>query len=222
MEELGTILSKVHEITTKSAKPESIFADIAKELFSNYCIKQGNIEYRFLEVEFYYYSPKHQDLKEDGTAPFVYRRKCDKAGAFLLHNSGVDICFKNEEYEKQQCYGGILIRTLLRIEKTKEGDKYMVVCGPWDCCSALFSYIDSETFPKIEKLENTNNITLDIKSAKRHNDKSKFKDRFYCFYYNENNTTDWCFCINLDRYNPILKEKHKTRYMANPWINNRQ
>lgn len=221
MEELGTILSKVHEITTKSAKPESIFADIAKELFSNYCIKQGNIEYRFLEIEFYYYSPKHQDLKEDGKTPFVYKRQCDNAGAFFLHNSGVDICFKNEKSEEQQYYGGILIRTLLRIEKTKEGNKYMVVCGPLDCCSALFNYTDSINFPKIDKLSESNEIIP--KSAKRYNVKGNFKDKKYCFYHNEANQVDWCYKgEKLARYNPETKNINEIKYNAKPWVCNRQ
>lgn len=54
----------------------------------------------------------------------------------------MDLCFKSDNG-----YGGILIRSLLRIE----GKEQSVVTGPWDCCYALINYMggSENVFPKL-------------------------------------------------------------------------
>ena len=51
MTTLQNVLENVHNLTESNAN--EIFEDIAKQLFRGFCIKQGCVEYRFLEVEFY-------------------------------------------------------------------------------------------------------------------------------------------------------------------------
>ena len=223
------LLEKIESIkvTLLKEEVEDIFGSIAEGLFNNYCIKKREIngvesryvEYHFLEVKFYYFCPEHQDIVDakDGKKPFVYKRKCDKAGMFFIHDSGVDICFKGvvcDDVEKSHG-GGILIRTLLRVEEDETGSKkYMVVTGPWDCRAALFNYTDGEHFPIITKMGKAKGVKL--KRAKRQNDKSVFKDRNYCFYCNDD-ADNWCHNDKiLERYNPETKGI-KSQYAAKPW-----
>ena len=95
---------------------QKIFADIATELFEHCFIKQGEaVKYKFLEVEFYFWSEAHKDNKLDNEGkkevPFVYPRNNTQPAQYLVHASGMDLCFKSDNG-----YGGILIRSLLRIE----------------------------------------------------------------------------------------------------------
>lgn len=126
---------------------QKIFADIATELFEHCFIKQGEaVKYKFLEVEFYFWSEAHKDNKLDNEGkkevPFVYPRNNTQPAQYLVHASGMDLCFKSDNG-----YGGILIRSLLRIE----GKEQSVVTGPWDCCYALINYMggSENVFPKL-------------------------------------------------------------------------
>ena len=84
MTTLQNVLENVHNLTESNAN--EIFEDIAKQLFRGFCIKQGCVEYRFLEVEFYYFSLEHKDVLEFGNRPFVYARNCKVPGTFFDEN----------------------------------------------------------------------------------------------------------------------------------------
>lgn len=215
--ELVARLSKLNEnLDEQSVEQE--FRNIAEYLLGNCYIKQDDIEYRFLEVEFYYYSKLHQDVKEKNGQPFVYPRQCNKAGAFFMHSSGLDICFKSIILDDNKFLygGGILLRSLLRIDP--QDKSMMVVTGPWDCCDALFNYTSEGNFPTIEKKEECDEV--DLKSVRRYNDKECSMKRNYCFYNNnyhkdESHWTDTDGNI-LKRYNSVTR-KAKSEYGAKPW-----
>jgi hypothetical protein len=98
------------------------FDIIAKELFNNYEIKKGKQRYRFLEIEFYYYSEQHKDSP-------IYERTCERG--WFFHQSGVDISFYSDEKE----YGGILIRSIENLDTKK------ITTGPLRVAYKLFDFI---------------------------------------------------------------------------------
>lgn len=216
MTTLQNVLENVHNLTESNAS--EIFEDIAKQLFRGFCIKQGSVEYRFLEVEFYYFSPEHKDVLEFGNRPFVYARNCKVPGTFFVHASGLDICFTGrvDSATEDSRGGGILIRSLLRIDE--EGLR-TVVTGPWDCMDALINYTNESNFPRIVKLENIDNDVC-VQSAGRCNDRSIFKEKKYCFYdfrYVDCKNDYWSEQIGkLNRYDPITKGIKK-EYSEKPW-----
>ncbi|MGR5574816.1 hypothetical protein [Bacteroides thetaiotaomicron] len=193
---------------------QKVFSDIANDLCKNCCIVQGNVTYEFLEVEFYYWSEKHQDNKtiydrnkQPITKPLVYKRRNDQPGRFLIHSSGIDICFGTEN---ENCYGGMLIRTLLRTDK--DGNK-TVVMGPWDCCDAIINYTggSSDIHTRIIKKEPQNPL-VDLKETIRCNlpKGCNFDDKEYGFYnkaYYSKEKDCW-------KYNDIDLERYDTNTMG--------
>lgn len=234
-------LENLFNLNNKNIHSESIgqeFSSIATELMKYHCILQKNIflpnrptspidvEYRFLEIEFYYINTNHPDTKEDGKTPFPYPRNCAKGGVFLLHSSGTDICFKgkvgNTLEECNEGGGGILIRTLLRteiIDKQKVGSS--IVTGPWDCADALFNYTDHDSFPEIVPLQEAHN-NLKLQWAKRCNDPGIYKEKEYCAYdafYQTGN--QWGYGNTFfKRYDPLSTTMKANNYTFKPW--NRQ
>ena len=176
MKELEDLLGKA-KLIMKEEDAQSIFDEISNGLFNNFCFKTGNIEFRFLEIEFYYYSQCHKDLvynEKNEPKPFVYPRSCTKDGQFLLHASGLDICFKGTLVDKENGEGGgILVRSLLMIE---EGKKDKLVAGPWDCYSTLFSYTDNDNHLQLELLPEDARNKAKVTSFTRKIGEPKLKD----------------------------------------------
>lgn len=185
----------------------------ATDLFEHCCIKQGeNVTYKFLEVEFYFWSETHKDNKSN--KPFVYPRNNTKPAQYLIHGSGMDICLKSNHG-----YGGILIRSLLRIE----GDKQSVVTGPWDCCDALINYTGGtdNVFPILTYVEEKDK-NVELGTAKRYNAQdATMRDEPYCFYNNKYVKGGQWSSIDsgqeLERYNPCTRETVKNAYSPKPW-----
>lgn len=119
-------------------------AEIAEELFKNYCIECGTNKYYFAEIEFYYYDKK--DFKDEWNI-VTYARDGYDAGSLFYHLSGVDICF-NSKYAENR-FGGILIRSLKTIE-----DK--LVTGPLNCKDALLNSCNGHCMPRLIKCETKN------------------------------------------------------------------
>lgn len=101
---------------------------IAKRNFEHCHINLDGVIYKFLEIEFYFWSSTHEDNKLDGK-PFVYKRCNPEPAQYFIHSSGIDLCLKSDSG-----FGGILIRSLLRIVGEKVES---VVTGPIACCDAL-------------------------------------------------------------------------------------
>ncbi len=80
-------------------KIENSFDRIANDLLKNYALLVNNTEFRFTEIEFYYYSEKyHRD---------EYTHEHDRnVGEWRFHNQGLDLTFQSDE----KTDGGILIR----------------------------------------------------------------------------------------------------------------
>lgn len=118
---------------------DKIFDAIAKKLFNEYHIKKGDSIYDFLEIEFYYYDEKHEDI-------ITYPRTIGK-GKWFFHNSGMDISFEslcvkgfNKKSEADNnFFGGILIRSLV-----KNGTE--VITGPQKCTWELFDSFSAFEF----------------------------------------------------------------------------
>lgn len=211
-----TELLKQQTVTNENAV--TVFNDIAQKLFQHFYIQQGDVIFRFLEIEFYYACSKHRDCycKVNDNKPFVYRRNCVRGGMFFTHGSGVDICFEGEVTDDIETSngGGILLRSLLRIDKN--GEK--VVTGPWDCHAALFNYTDANCFPV---LKNDASYEVNLKQAIRRIAPEKNMDALYplwkqpyCYY--DKNWSDGNRWI-VNRYDPVNPDKTKSEYGSKPW-----
>lgn len=137
--------------------PEESFSSIADNMMKNYIIKKGDNEYAFIEIEFYLYSPSHQDF-------ITYPRQIE-AGRWFFHQSGVDLTFKStgikliEDNNKESfeisdnaIFGGILIRGLYDLVNSK------YIFGPYKCVNLLwddFNAFDNDIleYPIIKKSE---------------------------------------------------------------------
>lgn len=123
------------------------FDKIARILMGNYVIKKGDDKYQIIEIEFYLYTPKHQDV-------ITYPRDM-KAGRWFFHSSGVDLTFESRNVEfaddnkkdkiKEGCgekaiYGGILIRGL---KKTTGSKSSKLILGPLKCADELWDDFDA-------------------------------------------------------------------------------
>lgn len=110
-------------------KDQSDFFDYFKViagLLMNQCvISKGVANYEIIEIEFYLFTPDHQDV-------ITYPRDT-KAGQWFFHQSGVDITFEsNTEH-----FGGILIRGLRNLETGQ------LTLGPQKCVDILWDKSDA-------------------------------------------------------------------------------
>jgi hypothetical protein len=91
---------------------EKSFDRIAKDLLTNYALFVNDNEFRFTEIEFYYYCEKiHEDK---------YTHEHNRnAGEWRFHNQGFDLTFKSDEKSD----GGILIRGITLLGKNVNGPR---------------------------------------------------------------------------------------------------
>lgn len=101
------------------------FKGIADLLMNKCVICKGESNYEIVEIEFYLFTPNHQDV-------ITYPRNC-KAGQWFFHQSGVDLTF--ETTDKQ--FGGILIRGMREFESGKQ------IFGPLNCVNMLWDMFDA-------------------------------------------------------------------------------
>ena len=136
------------------------FAEIAQNLFNNFCIKCGEKRYYFAEVEFYYYDSNgltHEWNK------VTYKRKQYKVGDLFYHLSGVDVCFDSDEDR----YGGILIRSVV--------DEYdEVTVGPLKCVYKMLNDCNGKQMPQIVPIPVSEKRKNDPKSTYRYLGKADF------------------------------------------------
>lgn len=111
--------------TIPTADFKGYFEDIAKLLMNNCVISKLGINYEIVEVEFYLFTPDHQDV-------ITYPRELS-AGQWFFHQSGVDLTF---ESNTEHC-GGILIRGLRNIETGQ------LTLGPQKCVDLLWDKSDA-------------------------------------------------------------------------------
>ena len=101
------------------------FKGIANLLMNKCVISRGIANYEILEIEFYLFTPNHQDI-------ITYPRNT-KAGHWFFHQSGVDLTFESDEGN----FGGILIRGIREVRSGKQ------VFGPQNCVNLLWDKFDA-------------------------------------------------------------------------------
>lgn len=118
-----TLTKKQSEV--KEAKDlQKYFAEVADILLNKGKLVINETEYRLTEIEFYYNDwDKHKDI-------FAHKvEEVLESGTWRFHASGIDIVFEKEKKEKNEIYGGILLRAITLAsntdeKKNKENDVY--------------------------------------------------------------------------------------------------
>ena len=175
MEKIKKLLSTLDENSSVDVI-ESTFSEIANVLLFQRYIKTEHVNYRILEIEFYFKNKHHEDdVTLDRTA---------EAGMWWLHDWGVDISFKSVE---KKFYGGILIRSIIPFKDNNDQiDEKEVISGPRNCCWELFyaSALESNMAPQIVILDDDNIFGGEMEKTKRYikGRKTKKVDGDYRFY----------------------------------------
>ena len=186
MEELNQLLNHLDEKSSVN-DIELTFTQIADILLFKSYIKTENVNYRILEIEFYFRNSQHNDD--------VTIIRTEKAGMWWLHDWGVDLTFKSED--RTFC-GGILIRSIVPLNKENEE---AVICGPKNCCWELFysSALAHNSAPQIVKSTDANYIG-EMGTTKRYiTGKTKGVNGDYRFYVKG------------------LRLHFESKYIASPW-----
>lgn len=122
MDKLKKIMKDPFDGLTKEDVQDKCF-EIAKTLFSNYCINCNGTKYYFMEIEFYYYE---KGLWDDAWNVVTYARNGYAAGDFFYHLSGIDICFESSYNNDKAKFGGVLIRAIKDVNNK-------IIAGPLKC-----------------------------------------------------------------------------------------
>ncbi len=130
-----------HEYLKGKYLDESKLEECAKKLMGKYCIKKPDFFYQIAEIEFYFYSPNHRDI-------ITYPRRCFEK-LWFFHQSGVDLTIESSYEGMDPCFGGILIRSVIKYNKA--GEKLETICGPQKCVNELFDVLNA--------LDNSNELT---------------------------------------------------------------
>ena len=155
-EALNELFSSIYTIPEIS---DDTLEKIAKGIICNSYINNGSdTKYIPIEIEFYYHSPrlpfkKGENYEKDH---ITYPRDIQESGKLLYHYSGIDICFqsKNSESEGSE-FGGILIRSLLKIKDNNEE----IIYGPLCCKDVLLN--EANKLPSLEyPADNCNEYNL--------------------------------------------------------------
>lgn len=155
--QLSELLAKVRP-EIKAEDCDGLFAAIADSLIKNFAIKKGDNEYRFVDIEFYYYNPNIDDYRDDKEEKKVtYGRNCP-AGKWFYHNSGIDLTFDSDAAKNYG--GGILIRGI------KNADK--VVEGPKNCYYELYETTEDAFTPSAPYIVPATHIDCAVKTSTRY------------------------------------------------------
>lgn len=122
---------KLNLVGLNDGKYNEYFSEIADLLMNHCLIRKGNNEYEIVEIEFYLFTPEHQDV-------ITYPRVID-AGMWYFHQSGVDLTFNSDSTR----FGGILIKGIRKI-----GKDCKIITGPVNCVNELWDKFNAVN-PKI-------------------------------------------------------------------------
>ena len=171
-DEIKAKLDKIAEILltkTKIVRMPKVKELRSKELRK---LELKEIEYYITDIEFYLYCKNHKDN-------ITYKRKCEVAGEWYLHLSGVDIAFKSENIDFKQetkdknikwgidddsFFGGILLRGIKAKDGKTLNGKYLDG-HPILICYELFNKTDMYNLPILE--EDNSRSNLEIVPGKR-------------------------------------------------------
>ncbi len=143
MADLYSILSEIVDRKLSADRLERYFVNVAKLLLLENKLMAGEVSYQLVEVEFYFHS---NDLHPDPYSHFSQypnsvKLKQSVIGSWYFHRftgiknythtrRGVDLTFGNGE---QNRYGGILIRTIKRMDDNR------IISGPSRVVAELIS-----------------------------------------------------------------------------------
>ena len=168
------------------------FDEMAKYILCNVAIVIGDsnskqIRYYLEEIEFYYNnlpikiieSTKGKTITDEEKNKIhhfscTYKRD-KKAGQLFWHYSGVDICFQS--YMEQNCYGGILIRSVTKEDTDKNRE---LITGPLRCANEIMNQCvekENNSIPRVMEVPRYDNnyeirstIRQGIENTKRYGD----------------------------------------------------
>ena len=207
LEDLKRILSNPLNGLAKDDLQER-FEQLAKSLFEDFAIQCGDKQFRFAEIEFYYY--KKGEWNEDWNKE-TYPRNNKQAGELFFHYSGVDLCFRSYYNKTSAEFGGILIRSLL--------DGNEILAGPLYCANMMLNTCQN-SMPKLVDAEHKAFL---INSAKRCNIKSDNQatmDLYLCYYADsqDNIKLDWTnTCVRQD----WIKSQERLKSTKRNYLNDR-
>lgn len=185
---------------------QTYFNDMAKYILGNLAIKVDETIYYPLEIEFYYCNEKVENVE---SFKCTYKRKCE-AGEFLLHYSGLDICFATID----NSFGGILIRSIL---KHQNGVEDIVISGPLKCANEILNQCfksKKKALPEI--IGDSNRNKGDIYATLRQGIETGVKFESLRTKFNNHEITD----EELPRFAYYIEGvKWQNNYSANPSIN---
>ena len=133
---MNELIKQLQSCPASADDISNYFSETAKLLMNGYVISKRGVEYEIIDIEFYLFTPEHQDV-------ITYPRNC-KAGEWFFHQSGVDLTFATTENQ----FGGILIRGLREISEKPDPEKTTI--GPLKCVDLLwdkfsaFEVVESE------------------------------------------------------------------------------
>lgn len=128
---------------------EHSFDEIALKLLREKALLVNNTEFRFTEIEFYYF---HQGIHEDN---YTHEHRRD-AGEWRFHNQGLDITFQSNKDSD----GGILIRGIW------DGKNY--TNGPRLVVGKIFEAMGKVTHSNTLKIEDASHRQTSIWKTFRH------------------------------------------------------
>ena len=117
---------------------EETFKAIAEKLFFECALEvNGAKRWVFTELEFYFFTNRHED-------PFVHKDEAQTHfGKWYFHGSGLDLTIGSPtENDSEAVYGGILIRGIRQVFGNKE-----FISGPLNSLKEIFSAMDSVDKP---------------------------------------------------------------------------
>lgn len=149
-EALNELFSSIYTIPEIS---NDTLEKIAKGIICNSYINNGtDTKYIPIEIEFYYHSPRLPFKQDENYEKdhITYPRHIEESGKLLYHYSGIDICFESKECVKEGKerpeFGGILIRSLLKIKDNNEEKE--IIYGPLCCKDVLLN--EAKELPSLE------------------------------------------------------------------------
>lgn len=147
---------------------EQWFEAMANNLLRNYVIDTGMAIYRFMEIEFYYYSKEHPDeitygfsRNHEKLPPRMKRLKKAQHQhlTWFFHYSGIDLVIGHEQNP-----GGILIRSLQRLDNGE------LLNGPFIVLLELLNqHVDIKGEKPLQLLLKRQDVSFDVsvKTKKR-------------------------------------------------------
>jgi hypothetical protein len=197
-------------------------AEIANELFKNYCIECGEKKFALAEIEFYYF--KEGEFKEKWNEKTYERNPYDSSKLFY-HLSGVDICFKSEltkdkKGNKHGYGGGVLIRSMVEVNENGEylvdSDKYYkIIIGPLTCVNMMLNACNGNSMPKIEPIIISKRQNFTPKETYRYLGKNDFELIENEEKQKEKRETNIDGSLKLAFYNPFGKKEEEIEKIWN-------